>query len=71
LQVAHVAAGMVRFIPCQANASSDDGGVIPNHHHRQSSVGMATHKLSANSVSKYLYPRLISDIRTRIRYPYE
>jgi hypothetical protein len=32
-------------------------------------VGMATGKLSADSVSRHPYPRLISDIRTRTRYP--
>jgi hypothetical protein len=30
---------------------------------------MATDKLSADSVSGHLYPRLISDIRTRTCYP--
>jgi hypothetical protein len=30
---------------------------------------MATDKLSVDSVSGHPYPRLISDIRTRIRYP--
>jgi hypothetical protein len=30
---------------------------------------MATDKLSADSVSGHPYPRLISDIRIRIRYP--
>ena len=32
-------------------------------------LGMATDKLSADSVSGHPYPRLISDIRTRTRYP--
>ena len=32
-------------------------------------VGMATGKISADSVSGHPYPRLISDIRTRTRYP--
>jgi hypothetical protein len=30
---------------------------------------MATGKISADSVSGHPYPRLISDIRTRTRYP--
>jgi hypothetical protein len=32
-------------------------------------LGMATGKISADSVSGHPYPRLISDIRTRTRYP--
>jgi hypothetical protein len=32
-------------------------------------VGMATGKISADTVSGHPYPRLISDIRTRTRYP--
>jgi hypothetical protein len=33
------------------------------------SLGMAMGKISADSVSGHPYPRLISDIRTRTRYP--
>jgi hypothetical protein len=36
---------------------------------RQLQLGMATCKLSADSVSRHPYPRLISDIRTRTHYP--
>jgi hypothetical protein len=32
-------------------------------------VGLAMDKLSTDSVSGHTYSRLISDIRTRIRYP--
>jgi hypothetical protein len=36
---------------------------------RRADIGMATGKLSVDSVSGHPYPRLISDIRTRTRYP--
>jgi hypothetical protein len=42
------------------------------HGGKQSSyvrIGMATGKISADSVSGHTYPRLISDIQTRTRYP--
>jgi hypothetical protein len=39
------------------------------NHAMYMALGMATDKLSADSVSGHPYPRLISDIRTRTRYP--
>jgi hypothetical protein len=46
---------------------------MPTWQHRihpsWSSLGMATDKLSTDSVSGHSYPRLIFDIRTRTCYP--